>query len=156
MISPRSGGLGRAAHIANGVGILGGFGAAVTGAADWQYTHDTARRVGLTHGVINASALGLYLVSWHARRRGMVARSRGAGVLGYVLAVTAAYLGGDLVFRHRIGVDRSEISLEPREFVPVLASADLSPDEPRRVRHDGVAGPTGLTLASTGRRQARW
>ena len=59
-------------------------------------------------------------------------------MLGYALATTAAYLGGDLVLRHRIGVDRSEISLEPREFVPVLASADLSPDEPRRVRHDGV------------------
>ncbi len=138
MIAPRSGGLGRAAQIANGVGILGGFGAAATGAADWQYTHDTARRVGLAHGVINSSALGLYLVSWLARRRGKSALGRGAGVLGYALATTAAYLGGDLVLRHRIGVDRSEISLEPREFVPVLASADLSPDEPRRVRHDGV------------------
>ncbi len=139
VITPRSSGLGRAANISIGVGILGGIGAAVTGAADWQYTHDTARRVGLVHGVLNASALGLYLASWSLRRRGESARGRGAGVLGYLLAATAVYLGGDLVYRHRIGVDRSETSLEPREFVPVMATADLAPDEPRRVRHDGVA-----------------
>ena len=65
-------------------------------------------------------------------------RGRAAGVVGYLLAVTAAHLGGDLVFRHRIGVDRSETSLEPREFVPVMANADLAPDEPHRVQHDGV------------------
>ena len=62
--------LGRAANISVEVGILGGIGAAVTGATDWQYTHDTARRVGLVHGALNASALGLYVASWRFRRRG--------------------------------------------------------------------------------------
>jgi nitrite reductase/ring-hydroxylating ferredoxin subunit len=112
--------------------------AAVTGATDWQYTHDTARHVGLTHGVLNASALGLYLVSWRDRRRGRSARGRGIGLLGLLLASSAGLLGGDLVFRHRVGVDRSETSLEPREFVPVMMAAELASDEPRRVNHENV------------------
>ena len=139
VVTPRPTGLGRAANISVGVGILGGIGAAVTGATDWQYTHDTARRVGLVHGVLNASALGLYVASWRFRKRGESARGRGAGALGYLLAATAGYLGGDLVYHHRIGVDRTETSLEPREFVPVMATDDLASDEPRQVRHDGVA-----------------
>ena len=53
-VTPRSVALGRAATISVEVGILGGIGAAVTGATDWQYTHDTARRVGLVHGALNA------------------------------------------------------------------------------------------------------
>lgn len=138
VLNPRSRGVAQAADIAVGIGIVGGLGAAVTGATDWQYTHDTARRVGLTHGVLNASALGLYLVSWRDRRRGRHARGRGTGLLGYLLASTAGFLGGDLVFRHRVGVDRSETSLEPREFVPVMIAAELASDEPRRVNHQGV------------------
>ncbi|HEX3285718.1 MAG TPA: Rieske 2Fe-2S domain-containing protein [Mycobacterium sp.] len=138
LLSPRSRGLAQAADIAVGVGIVGGFGAAVTGATDWQYTHDTARHVGLTHGVLNASALGLYLVSCRDRRRGRSARGRGIGLLGLLLASSAGLLGGDLVFRHRVGVDRSETSLEPREFVPVMMAAELASDEPRRVNHENV------------------
>jgi nitrite reductase/ring-hydroxylating ferredoxin subunit len=138
VLTPRSRGFGRAAETAVGVGVVGGLGAALTGATDWQYTHDTARRVGLAHGVLNVSALGLYLVSLRNRRRGRTAWGRGTGVLGYLLASAAGFLGGDLVFRHRIGVDRSETSLQPREFVPVMADAELPPGRPRRVHHDGV------------------
>ncbi|OBB06254.1 hypothetical protein A5662_10250 [Mycobacteriaceae bacterium 1482268.1] len=145
-ITPRSTSLGRAANIAVDVGILGGVGAATTGATDWQYTHDTARRVGLVHGVLNASALGLYVASSRFRRRGMTGRGRVTGVLGYLLAAASGHLGGDLVYHHRIGVDRSETSLEPREFVAVIASDDLPADEPRRVRHDGV----GVVLVRRG------
>jgi nitrite reductase/ring-hydroxylating ferredoxin subunit/uncharacterized membrane protein len=137
-LTARPAGLGRAAEFAIGIGTIGGIGAAMTGAADWQYTHDTARRIGLTHGVLNASALALFLVSLRYRSRGLFAIGRGTAVLGYLLAAVAGHLGGDLVFRHRVGVDRSETSLAPRTYVPVLASADLAPDEPRRVSHEGV------------------
>jgi nitrite reductase/ring-hydroxylating ferredoxin subunit/uncharacterized membrane protein len=128
----------QAAQAAVGIGIVGGLGAAVTGATDWQYTHDTARRVGLVHGVVNTAALGAYSMSWRDRRDGRFGRARALGVVGYVLAVSAGHLGGELVFRHRIGVDRSEPSLEPREFVPVIAASALEPDTPHRIDHAGV------------------
>ena len=62
--------------------------------------------------------------------------------MGYLVAATAGYLGGDLVYHHRIGVDRSETSLEPRDFVPVIATGDLPPDQPRqRPTQRGGGGP---------------
>jgi nitrite reductase/ring-hydroxylating ferredoxin subunit/uncharacterized membrane protein len=132
-------GFGRAADVAVGVGILGGLAAAVTGATDWQYTHDTARRVGLVHAALNSSALGVYLSSSHFRRKGMSGRGRLTGMLGYMLAAAGGYLGGDLVFHHRIGVDRSETSLAPRDYVPVIALDDLVPGKPRQIRHEGIS-----------------
>jgi nitrite reductase/ring-hydroxylating ferredoxin subunit/uncharacterized membrane protein len=139
VVTPRSLRMRGSADVAVGIGIVGGIGAAVTGATDWQYTHDTARRVGLTHGILNGSGLALYLISLHNRRNGKISRGRGVGAVGYLLALTAGFLGGDLVFHHRVGVDRSETSLEPREFVPVLASSELVGDVPHLVRYDGVS-----------------
>jgi hypothetical protein len=52
------------------VGLAGASAAAVTGATDWQYTHDNARRMGLVHGTLNLAATGLYAGSWRARRHG--------------------------------------------------------------------------------------
>ena len=138
-VSTRPDGFRQAAHVAVGIGIVGGLGAGLTGVTDWQYTHDTARRAGLMHGVLNTAALGLYVMSWRDRRDGRFRRARILGALGYTLVASAGYLGGELVFRHRIGVDQSEPSMQPREFVPVLATADLEPDTPHRVEHSGVA-----------------
>lgn len=138
-VSSRPDGFRQAAHLAVGVGIVGGLGAAVTGLTDWQYTHDTTRRAGLVHGVLNSAALGVYLVSWRDRHHGRLSRARTTGILGYCLVAAGSYLGGHLVFHHRIGVDQSEPGLQPRQFVAVLAAADLDPDTPRRVEHSGVA-----------------
>jgi hypothetical protein len=60
----------RFASRALGLGILANLGSAVTGVADWQHTHEEDRRVGLTHGVLNGLATGIYVMSWLNRRRG--------------------------------------------------------------------------------------
>jgi len=52
-----------ASRLALGVGIIGSLGAAVTGATDWQHTHDQSRRVGIVHGLLNTVATALYAVS---------------------------------------------------------------------------------------------
>ena len=109
----------------NGVGILGGFGAAGDRRRRLAVhpRHRAARRVG-ARGVIMHPRSACILVSWLARRRRGMSARRGEASASWLYSSPRqqAYLGGDLVLRHRIGVDRSEISLEPREFVPVLAS----------------------------------
>lgn len=120
------------------VGLVGAVGAAVTGLTDWQYTHDNARRSGLVHGSLNAVALGLYGRSWLDRRRRRHGRARLLSSLGYVVVQTTAYIGGDLVSRHRIGVDHADRGLEPRDYVAAMAEAELSEDQPVRVDVDGV------------------
>ncbi|MCB5176047.1 DUF2231 domain-containing protein [Microvirga lenta] len=127
------GGYGRAADIAVQAGAAGAVAAAATGLADWQQTHGRSRRVGLTHALINSTALGLQLTSIALRRRGRRKEGRLATAAAWGFMFAGAYLGGHLVYRRRQGVDQADRSVEPRDFKPVLRAAELSEDQPRRV-----------------------
>jgi uncharacterized membrane protein len=129
---------GDAAQSAVGLGIIGGIGAALAGVTDWQYTHDNARRTGLVHGTMNAAALMFYVSSWRDRRRGRRGRALLCSTLGYGVVLASTYLGGTLVYRHRIGVHHADDQLEPRDFVPTVPVDELVEDVPRRVEHDGA------------------
>jgi uncharacterized membrane protein len=133
ILTPKSRQFAPAAELWVGLGVLGGIGAGLTGLADWQHTHDDARRLGLVHGVLNTAALTLFSASWLDRSRGRNSRARVLSAIGYALTVTASYLGGDLVFRHRVGVDHSDGRLTPRSFVAVLAESALAEDSPTSV-----------------------
>lgn len=145
-LSPRPAGFREAAELTVGVGIAGSLASAVTGLADWQYTHDETRRSGLAHGIVNTAALGMCAVSWRDRRRGHHRRARLYSAAGYGLSVASSFLGGTLVFRHQIGVDHSTNELGPPQFLPVLPVSDLEPDQPRRVDAGGV----GIVLVRDG------
>jgi uncharacterized membrane protein len=95
---------GQGADAAVAVGIAGAVGAAVTGLTDWHKTEGTVRRVGLTHGMMNATALALYTTSLVLRRRNERSRGRGFAFLGYAISSAAAYLGGHLVYNEGVGV----------------------------------------------------
>lgn len=126
-----------AADAALAVGIVGAVGAAITGVADWSDTRGAQRRIGLAHAGLNATALVLQVGSFIGRRRGM----RGAKVLsalGYGTALTAAYLGGDLVFKRGTQVDRNAWSGGARSFAPAMREADLAPEQPTRVEVEGT------------------
>lgn len=139
VVSSQGEGFRRAAQFAVGLGVLGGAGAALTGVTDWQHTQDKPRRSGLVHGLVNSVALGLNILSFHQRRRGRPAGARLASVAGYGFVVAGGYLGGDLVFRHRIGVDHSQQEVGSNRFVAVMAEADLAEDAPMQVQCDGAA-----------------
>src|SRR6185436_5734752 len=128
----------RAANAAIGVGLAGPVGAAVTGLTDWQHTAAEDRRVGLLHGLLNLSAAGLYAISLGLRRRGARSAGRSTAGVGLAIAATAAYLGGNLVFRKRIGVDHAP-HVAWDDFVAVLAESDLTETVPRRVDTRGVS-----------------
>lgn len=113
------------------VGLAGAVGAAVSGLTDWQHTDATPRRRGLAHALANTTAAALFTTSVVLRRRHTGA-GRGVAALGYVIASAAAYLGGTLVYRDRIGVDHADRNTLPREFVRVLREADLAEGRLRR------------------------
>ena len=127
----------RAADAAIGVGLAGAVGAAVTGMTDWQHTVADERRVGLLHGLLNLSATGLYAMSLAFRLRGARRAGRALGGVGFTIALGAAYLGGHLVYRKRVGVDHA-----PRadwgDFVAALPEAELRESAPMRVEVRGV------------------
>ena len=141
-------GLSRAADAAIAVGLAGAAGAAVTGLTDWQHTADEDRRVGLTHGMLNMSAAALYVTALTLRRGGSRDLGRVLAGAGFLVAITAAYIGGNLVYRKRLGVDHAERPGSWTDFVAVLRDEELEEGRPRRLEAKGVA----IALA---RRQGR-
>ncbi|OBH97649.1 Rieske 2Fe-2S domain-containing protein [Mycobacterium scrofulaceum] len=127
-----------------GVGILASVGSAVTGVTDWQHTHESDRRVGAVHGLVNLVATGLYARSWWDRMRGRHGRGIALTALGYGITVAGSYLGGALVFESGIGIDQSGARLRKAEWTPVLPASSLN-GKPVRVEVDGV----GLVVCQT-------
>src|SRR5687768_5654120 len=115
----RDPGMRRAATFAMGVGLAGAVGAAVTGLTDWSETDGRSRRAGLLHGLLNVTATALFATAFALRRNDSHEGGRTCAWTGYTLALGAAYLGGDLVYRQRIGVTHADSSL-PKEFTAVI------------------------------------
>lgn len=130
--------LGAGADVAIAVGLVGAAGSAVTGLTDWSEINGRARKVGLLHGLLNVGATALYATSLVLRRKDMRGAGRGFAMLGYAVSSTAAYLGGHLVFSEQIGVNHAAAQDMPKEFVPVLADAELRESEMKRVDAGGV------------------
>jgi uncharacterized membrane protein len=92
-------------------GLVGGLAAAVFGLWDWLAVPagTRAKRVGLSHGAGNVVVVALFAVSWLLRLDGAAylpdLLPLLLGVAGAGLAVMTAWLGGELVYRLRVGVD---------------------------------------------------
>ena len=109
--------LDRGARTALGIGIAGAVGAALTGLADWSDTGKEQRRVGLVHATLNVIGLGFEIASFVGRGRGWRG-SKVSSLLGFGVASSAAYLGGNLVYRLGTQVDRTAWSGGLRSFTP--------------------------------------
>lgn len=123
------------------VGIVGALGAAVTGMADWSDTYGAERSIGLYHGGLNALALVLYVVSAVLRLMTGTGESTPAAIVGFVglgLVLTAAYLGGEMVFDKGTGVNHTAWEESGEEYEAVLAVDDLPENVLRRVVVAGV------------------
>src|SRR2546425_11227982 len=143
----RSHGWVSAADVTIFIGLLGAIGAAVTGYTDWSDTFGRERRVGITHGLLNTLVILLYLVSFLLRVTG---GSRGLAILlayaGYLVVISAAFLGGDLVFSIGTGVNHHAWQEVPTKFTRVMLEGQL---------HDNVlvkamAGDTPILLVKKG------
>ena len=130
-------GYGRAADLAIGVGLAGAVGAAITGLTDWSETDGRAKRMGLLHGLLNLSATSLYALSLGLRRSRARRAGRVCSMAGFAMAGVAAYLGGDLVYGERIGVNHADEG-GPDTFTPVAAGADVPAGQLRKVDANGV------------------
>ena len=131
---------GGAADTAIAIGLLGAVAAAVTGVTDWSETDGRAKRIGLAHGLLNLSATSLYGVSLFLRKRSRQ-KAIGVSTIAFGVAMTAAYLGGHLVYGEQVGVDHTATAdqAQPKEFTAVLAARDLAEDTPTKGFAEGVA-----------------
>lgn len=130
---------GRSADRVIKLGLVGAAGAAVTGLADWsRIGGGEARRIGLAHGLLNTTATACYIASLCLRRSHCRRSGRQFAFAGLLISAVAAYLGGHLVFKKRLGVDHSGDYPPPQDFVPVLAETELPENELKRVTAEGM------------------
>lgn len=92
-------------------GLVGGLLAAIFGLVDWLGipSGTRAKRIGAMHGVGNLVVVALFAVSFLTRLSDNAYLPSVVplvfGVLGVLLALFTAWLGGELVYRLRVGVD---------------------------------------------------
>jgi uncharacterized membrane protein len=123
------------------VGIVGGLLAALFGLIDWLGIPKgtRARSVGMWHGLGNLVIVVLFIGSWLLR---LPNRAYAPDIVPFVLGLVAvglalatAWLGGELVFRLRVGVD---------DGAQLNAPSSLSGDAATQtVDRSGTAGAAG-------------
>jgi len=128
----------RAADAAVGIGLIGAAASAVSGLTDWHKTDGRARRIGIVHGMLNLTATGLYIASWVLRKRRERDAARVCGWLGFAVSGVAGYLGGELVYSEKIGVDHADRTPLQDGFISVMPEADLEENTPHLVEVRGV------------------
>lgn len=98
-----------AAYVFIGLGILAGLVVAVPGLVDWLSIpgNQPAKRVGIVHAASNVTGLLLFAISWFLRYGAgdnWSATAMAFAVVGLGALALGGWFGGDLVYRHRIGV----------------------------------------------------
>ena len=119
-------GLRRAADATLALGLAGAAGSAITGLTDWSATDARPRRIGVAHALLNSGATLFFAASFLSRRRRRRSAGHGLALAGYVTAVAAGFLGGELVSHEQIGVDHSSGRELPEEFTAVLSARALA------------------------------
>lgn len=129
----------QAADRVNLIGTLTAFPTALSGLADYSTIPSNSVEHGTLHGLTNLVAQVLHLLSWWQRRRGHRDAGIALAMAGTGLVAFSGWLGGELVFRRRVGVAHNEPVREPKEWTPVGVAEDLPEGQPRRVEVDGQA-----------------
>lgn len=119
-------------------GVIGGLAAAVFGLVDWLAipSGTRAKRIGLWHGAGNLVIVILFAVSWLIRRdapRDPDALAFVLSLIGVVLAVITGWLGGELVDRLGVGVDRGA-HLDAPSSLSGRPASESEPDARRATR----------------------
>jgi nitrite reductase/ring-hydroxylating ferredoxin subunit/uncharacterized membrane protein len=121
--------LGRGADVLLGIGCAGGVAAAISGLSDWQDKYGHERDLATAHGLLNSSALLLMSTSLALRVRGARRPAVGLSLMGLGLATAGAYLGGDLVYRLGMQVNRNAFTEGPSKWREVAAEEEVKEGE---------------------------
>src|SRR5690606_26470734 len=118
------------------LGTITAIPTALAGLADYSTIKQKAAGYGALHGIINTIAFMFYFRSVQARFDNHVIRSVVYSFVGLGFATLSAWLGGELVYHHRMGVNHAED--EPiAEWTPALPAGEMAEGERRRVEVNG-------------------
>jgi nitrite reductase/ring-hydroxylating ferredoxin subunit len=118
------------------------------GLMDWMDVDPPEKAVGVTHGILNTSATILFAISLLIRWQSQWRPTLGSflvALAGYFVVSGGAYLGGGMVFRMGVMINRNAYRKGPDNFLPAFAVAALQEGQPQRVE---VGGQPILLLRS--------
>ncbi len=122
------------------VGTISAVPTALTGLTDFSTFPDWSATPATIHGATNLVNIGLYGWSIVERRRGNRRRGVALSALAMALSCFSAWLGGALVYKHKVGVDHSDTFKGPKGWKAVTAVSTLHQRKPRKVElEDGKA-----------------
>jgi nitrite reductase/ring-hydroxylating ferredoxin subunit/uncharacterized membrane protein len=127
-----------AADTAVGVGLAGSALSAITGLADWKDIKGKDRRAGLVHASLNALVASLYTGSLIARRNRARGLGQALGIAGWGVMLVSAWIGGELVYKYRDGVDQSSQIEPPGDWTELMSESDLPENQLRRAEAKGA------------------
>jgi uncharacterized membrane protein len=102
-------------------GIIGGLIAAIFGLIDWTAipSGTAAKRIGVIHGLANVVMLSVFIIGGFLRGEidNPATVSVGVNVAALGIGMFSGWLGGDLVYRYGIGVEKTQPydELQPEE-----------------------------------------
>jgi nitrite reductase/ring-hydroxylating ferredoxin subunit len=143
-----------AAAVLIGTGVAAAVPTALSGAADWSEQEVGVRRLGAVHAMANTVALSLYVGS-------LVARARGAGPLGRVLAYSglglasgSAAIGGHMSYAQSSGASHSATVARglTHEWMDLGPMDDLPDRRPVLRTGEGSGTPVPLAVVRRGTR----
>lgn len=112
---------------------------AITGLADYSTMPNSAATPATLHALLNSVGVGLYALSLRDRNSGKRTRGLFYSTLALGVTTASAWLGGHLVYKHRVGVNHRESFEDTDAWIPVLDAADLAGRKPRCVKVNGKA-----------------
>ena len=127
----------KAADTLTTLGTVGAVPTALTGLTDYTTIKRGAMTTGATHGLINTLGLALYLLSMRARSSGRRERGVFFSAMALALITVSAWLGGELVYKYGVGVNKNQFPKEPKDWTAVIDAQELKEHEPRRVEVEG-------------------
>jgi nitrite reductase/ring-hydroxylating ferredoxin subunit/uncharacterized membrane protein len=119
------------------LGVVSAIPTAVAGITDYSAIKEDAADFGLLHGILNTTGLILYILSWRARRRQQRLLGIGFGMLGMSVMTASAWIGGEMVYRLRVGANHSPKPEAPEEWQAVYPARELEEGEVQKVELDG-------------------
>lgn len=96
-------------------GCIGAALAAIPGAIDLFTAvppKTETRRIGVMHGALNVAALVVWVVSLYSRQGGggMTYLAYITAGIGMIILGVSGWLGGELVYKHRVGVEEGPVA----------------------------------------------
>ena len=125
---------------ADGITLAGTISAvptAITGMVDYSTFPEPSASPVTLHAITNVINFGLYTLSVRDRRNDNRRRGVILSTIGLALSCVSAWLGGELVYRYRVGVDHSEDFEGPKKWTPIMKAQDLPNRKPVRAQFDG-------------------